>query len=211
MTLAAPTRRAALVLGAASLATPAFAQSPPVVTMLGDSITAGYGLPAAAALPAQLQAALIRLGRPVRVRGAGVSGDTTANGLARVDFSVQSDTRLCIVALGGNDLLRGLEPSETRANLTRIVQKLQRRHIQVMIAGLKAPTVIGAGYARDFDRVFPEVARATGADLYPDLLAGVQGVAALNQGDGIHPNPRGVRIIVARLAPAVARVLARRG
>jgi acyl-CoA thioesterase-1 len=211
MTLAAPTRREALVLGAASLATPAFAQSPPVVTMLGDSITAGYGLPAAAALPAQLQAALIRLGRPVRVRGAGVSGDTTANGLARVDFSVQSDTRLCIVALGGNDLLRGLEPSETRANLTRIVQKLQRRHIQVMIAGLKAPTVIGAGYARDFDRVFPEVARATGADLYPDLLAGVQGVAALNQGDGIHPNPRGVRIIVARLAPAVARVLARRG
>jgi acyl-CoA thioesterase-1 len=211
MTLAAPTRREALVLGAASLATPAFAQSPPVVTMLGDSITAGYGLPAAAALPAQLQAALIRLGRPVRVRGAGVSGDTTANGLARVDFSVQSDTRLCIVALGGNDLLRGLEPSETRANLTRIVQKLQRRHIQVMIAGLKAPTVIGAGYARDFDRVFPEVARATGADLYPDLLAGVQGVAALNQADGIHPNARGVRIIVARLAPAVARVLARRG
>jgi acyl-CoA thioesterase-1 len=210
MTSAAPTRREALALGAAGLATPAFAQSPPVITMLGDSITAGYGLPAASALPAQLQAALARLGHPARVRGAGVSGDTTANGLSRVDFSVQADTRLCIVALGGNDLLRGLEPSETRANLTRIVEKLKRRRIHVMIAGLRAPTVIGAGYARDFDRVFPEVARATGADLYPDLLAGVAGVAALNQADGIHPNPRGVAVIVARLAPAVARSLGRR-
>ena len=211
MNPAAPTRRETLALGAAALATPAFAADAPVVTMLGDSITAGYGLPAAQALPAQLQAALIRLGHPVRVRGAGVSGDTTANGLARVDFSVQSDTRLCIVALGGNDLLRGLDPSETRANLTHIVQKLQRRHIRVMIAGLKAPAVIGAGYTRDYDRVFPEVAHATGADLYPDLLAGVAGVAALNQADGIHPNPRGVQVIVARLAPAVARVLAKRG
>ena len=170
---AAPTRREALVLGAALAATPAFAQAAPVVTLLGDSITAGYGLPGAAALPAQLQAALIRIGRPARVRGAGVSGDTTAGGLARVDFSVQADTRLCIVALGGNDLLRGLDPARTRANLTGIVQKLRRRHIRVMIAGLRAPPVIGAGYARDFDRVFPEVARATGADLYPDLLARV--------------------------------------
>jgi acyl-CoA thioesterase-1 len=210
MNPAAPTRRETLALGAGALATPAFAADAPIVTILGDSITAGYGLPAAVALPAQLQAALIRLGHPVRVRGAGVSGDTTANGLARVDFSVQSDTRLCIVALGGNDLLRGLDPSETRANLIHIVQKLQRRHIRVMIAGLKAPAVIGAGYARDYDRVFPEVAHATGADLYPDLLAGVAGVAALNQGDGIHPNPRGVQVIVARLAPAVARSLARR-
>jgi acyl-CoA thioesterase-1 len=205
---AAPTRRQALALGAAGLATPSFAEGAPVVTMLGDSITAGYGLPAAAALPAQLQAALIRLGRPVRVRGAGVSGDTTANGLSRVDFSVQADTRLCIVALGGNDLLRGLDPSETRANLTRIVEKLKTRHIRVMIAGLRAPTVIGAGYARDFDRVFPEVARATGAALYPDLLAGVAGVGSLNQADGIHPNPRGVAVIAARLAPAVTRLLA---
>jgi acyl-CoA thioesterase-1 len=211
MTLAAPTRREALVLGAAGLATTALSRSPPVVTMLGDSITAGYGLPAAAALPARLQATLARLGRPVRVRGAGVSGDTTADGLSRVDFSVQSDTRLCIVALGGNDLLRGLEPAETRANLTRIVEKLQRRHIRVMIAGLRAPPVIGAGYARDFDRVFPAVARATGADLYPDLLAGVEGVAALNQADGIHPNARGVQVIAARLAPAVARSLGKRG
>ena len=144
------------------------------------------------------------------MRSAGVSGDTTGNGLARVDFSVQPDTSLCVVALGGNDLLRGLEPSETRSNLTRIVEKLQHRRIRVLIAGLKAPPVIGAGYARDFDRVFPEVAHTTGADLYPDLLAGVAGVSALNQADGIHPNPRGVAMIVARLAPTVARSLGRR-
>lgn len=211
MISAAPTRREALVLGAAAFAGSASAQVVPVVTMLGDSITAGYGLPAAAALPAQLQATLNRIGRPARVRGAGVSGDTTAGGLARVDFSVQSDTRLCIVALGGNDLLRGLEPAQTRFNLTQIVNKLQRRRIRVLIAGLRAPPVIGAGYARDFDRVFPDVARATGADLYPDLLTGVAGVPALNQGDGIHPNARGVAAIVARLTPVVARSLARRG
>ncbi len=211
MTAAAPTRRDALALAGAVLATPAFAQSAPVVTMLGDSITAGYGLPAALALPAQLQAALARLGRPARVRGAGVSGDTTANGLSRFDFSFQSDTRLCIVALGGNDLLRGLDPSQTRMNLTRIVDKLKRRRIRVMIAGLRAPTVIGEAYARDFDATFPAVARSTGADLYPDLLAGVAGVASLNQADGIHPNPRGVRVIVARLAPNVARDLGKVG
>ena len=183
------------------------AQTPPVVTILGDSITAGFGLPASAALPAQLQAALIRLGHPARVRGAGVSGDTTANGLSRVDFSVQADTRLCIIALGGNDLLRGLEPRETRANLTRIVQKLQRRHIGVLIAGLKAPPIIGAGYFHDYDRVFPDVAAQTGAALHVDLLAGVAGVPALNQSDGIHPNARGVGVIVAHLAPVVARNL----
>ena len=144
MTAAAPTRRQAITIGAAVLADPAFAQALPVITLLGDSITAGYGLPAASALPAQLQAALVKLGKPARVRSAGVSGDTTGNGLARVDFSVQPDTSLCVVALGGNDLLRGLEPSETRSNLTRIVEKLQHRRIRVLIAGLKAPPVIGA-------------------------------------------------------------------
>lgn len=209
MTSAAPTRRDALFLGAAAVAGSALARALPIITMLGDSITAGYGLPSTAALPAQLQSALTRIGRPALVRGAGVSGDTTAGGLARVDFSVQSDTQLCIVALGGNDLLRGLEPAQTRSNLTQIVKKLQRRNIRVLIAGLRAPTVIGAGFARDFDHVFPNVARATGADLYPDLLAGVAGLPALNQSDGIHPNARGVATIVARLAPAVARSLVR--
>ncbi len=202
-----PTRRTALTLLAAGLGTPALAQGLPVVTMLGDSITAGYGLPAAVALPAQLQGALARLGRPARVRGAGVSGDTTAGGLARADFSVQPDTRLAIVALGGNDLLRGLDPAQTRANLIAIARKLQRRRIRVMIAGLRAPPAIGAAYASEFTRVFAEAAKATGAILYPDLLAGVEGRPALNQADGIHPNAQGVRVIVASFAPAVARAL----
>jgi acyl-CoA thioesterase-1 len=182
-----------------------------VVTVLGDSITAGYGLPASAALPARLQVALIRLGVAARVRGAGVSGDTTADGLARVDFSVQGDTAVCVVALGGNDLLQGLDPRTTRASLEAIVRKLKARHIAVMLAGLQAPRVIGAAYARDFDAVFPAVARDTGAVLYPDLLAGVARVPSLNQADGIHPNAAGVDVIAGRLAPVVARTLRRPG
>ena len=179
----------------------------PVVTLLGDSITAGYGLPAGAALPAQLQIALTKLGVPVTVRGAGVSGDTSADGLARADFSVQGDTAVCVVALGGNDLLQGLDPRTTRANLAAIVKRLKARKIRVVIAGLTAPRAIGSAYARDYDAVFPAVARDGGATLYPDLLAGVGRVPGLNQADGIHPNAAGAKIIAARLAPVVARAL----
>jgi acyl-CoA thioesterase-1 len=197
---AALTPAAAAVAG---LAGPA----PPVVTLLGDSITAGYGLPAAAALPARLGAALAKLGVAATVRGAGVSGDTSADGLARVDFSVQADTRVCVVALGGNDLLQGLDPKTTRANLERIVRRLKARRIAVVLAGLKAPRAIGASYAGDFDAVFAAVARAEGVALYPDLLAGVGRAPGLNQADGIHPNAAGVAIIAAGLAPLVARSL----
>jgi acyl-CoA thioesterase-1 len=203
-------RRAVLAAGGVFLAGAAPAQRRRVVTLLGDSITAGYGLPAAQALPAQLQAALARLGAAATVRGAGVSGDTTAGGLARVDFSVQPDTDLCIVALGANDLLQGLEPSRTQSNLDRIVARLQARRIAVVLAGISAPTVLGRSYARDFDAVFPAVARRRKAVLYPDLLAGVARIPRLNQRDGIHPNAQGVRIIAERLAPVVARALATR-
>ncbi len=134
----------------------------PVVTILGDSITAGYGLRAEDALPAQLQAALARVGVRARVRGAGVSGDTTAGGLARVDFSVQPDTRVCVVALGGNDLLQGLDPQAMKANLERLVRRLQARRIGVVLCGLRAPSSLNAGYAREFNAVFPAVARAEG-------------------------------------------------
>jgi acyl-CoA thioesterase-1 len=175
------------------------------VTILGDSITAGLGLPAAAALPARLGAALARLGAPAVVRGAGVSGDTTADGLARLDFSVQPDTAVCLVALGGNDLLQGLDPKSVRANLDAIVRRLKARRIGVVIAGLTAPRAVGAGYAKDFGAVFASVAHAEGALLYPNLLAGVG--PALRQGDGIHPNAAGVRLIAAGLAPVVARAL----
>lgn len=176
-----------------------------VVTVLGDSITAGLGLPAAQALPAQLAAALARIGAPAVVRGAGVSGDTTADGLARLDFSVQPDTDVCLVTLGGNDLLQGLEPKTTAANLTAIVRRLKARHIGVVLAGLTAPRAVGAGYARDFNATFPDVARAERTPLYPDLLAGVG--PALRQADGLHPNAAGVRVMAAGLAPLVARAL----
>jgi acyl-CoA thioesterase I len=198
-------RRTLIAALAASLASPALAAGPKVVTILGDSITAGLGLPAAAALPAQLGAALARLGSPAVVRGAGVSGDTTADGLARLDFSVQPDTDVCLVALGGNDLLQGLDPKSVHANLDAIVRRLKARRIGVVLAGVAAPRAVGAGYARDFGAVFPAVAHAEGAALYPDLLAGVG--PALRQGDGIHPNAAGVKIIAAGLAPIVARAL----
>ena len=128
-----------------------------------------------------------------------------------VDFSVQGDTTVCVVALGGNDLLQGLDPRVTRANLERIVRRLKARHIAVVLAGLTAPRVIGAAYAHDFDAVFPAVARETDAVLYPDLLTGVARIPSLNQADGIHPNAAGVDIIAAHLAPVVARSLRGRG
>jgi acyl-CoA thioesterase-1 len=200
--------RRRLAAGLATLvAAPALAARTAVVTILGDSITAGYGLPASAALPAQLQRALALSGVSAAVRGAGVSGDTTAGGLARVNFSVQPDTDLCVVALGGNDLLQGLDPKATRANLDAIVKSLKGRRIGVLLAGIAAPAAIGRGYAADFDAAFASVARSEHVAFYPDLLAGVGGDRALEQRDGIHPNAAGAAVIARRLAPVVARAL----
>lgn len=178
-----------------------------VVTMLGDSLTAGYGLNARDAIPARLQAALRAAGLKVVVRAAGVSGDTSADGLARADFSVRPDTDLCLVVLGGNDLLQGVEPSQMKANLDGIVKKLKARHIAVMLAGIEAPPAMGADYAREFDAVVPDLGRAEHVPVFPDLLGKVALDRDLNQGDGIHPNPKGVQLVVARLAPAVAAAL----
>jgi acyl-CoA thioesterase-1 len=179
----------------------------PVVTMLGDSLTAGYGLQTKDAIPAQLQIALKAIGIEAVVRAAGVSGDTSADGLARADFSVKPDSDLAIVALGGNDLLQGVEPATTRANLAAIVAKLKARRIPVLLVGVKAPPAMGQAYARDFDAVVPEVARTEAVAAYPDLLGRVALDHALNQGDGVHPNPRGVKIVARKLAPAVAAAL----
>ena len=201
------TRRAALGGLLAGLAGPVLAAGPKIVTMLGDSITAGYGLVAADAVPARLQADLAALGAPAVVRAAGVSGDTTAGGLARVDFSVQADTALCLVALGGNDLLQGLDPATTKANLFKIVSRLQARKIAVILVGIAAPSAIGAAYAREFNAVFPAVAKAKGVPLYPNILAGVSGNPPLIQRDGIHPNAAGAVVIARRLAPVVTRSL----
>lgn len=204
---AALSRRALLTAALAALPQGALAARGKVVTILGDSITAGLGLPGAAALPAQLHLALERLGVPNQVRGAGVSGDTTAGGAARVDFSVQPDTAVVVVALGGNDLLQGIDPKVTRSNLERILARLRARRVSVVLAGLKAPPEIGRGYARAFDAVFPSLASRYGAAFYPDLLAGVARNPALKQGDGIHPNAQGVLVIAKGLAPVVARAM----
>jgi len=204
------TRRAALA-GGALLAAPAQAQARKVVTLLGDSITAGFGLPSQYALPARLQAELDAMKVSAVVRGAGVSGDTTAGGLGRVDFSVRKDTTVCVVALGGNDLLRGLPPSQMKANLDAIVRKLKARRIKVVLAGIVAPPIVaelvGAAYVREFNAVFPAVAAQHKVPLLPNLLEGVATNARLNQGDGIHPNEEGVKLIARRLAGLVSRSL----
>ena len=212
-TAARPSRRTVLsgltLVGLGGLVEAGAVAAPrqPIVTMLGDSITAGYGLAAADALPAQLALALRRLGTPSQVRAAGVSGDTSADGLARVGFSVQADTALCLVALGGNDLLQGGDPKVLSANLRAIIRKLKARNITVVLAGLRAPPAIGAAYAREFDAVYPALAKAERVVLYPNLLDGVALDGRLNQRDAIHPNPAGVKIIAARLAPVIARAL----
>ncbi len=194
-------------LASISAAPPALAKHGQVVTILGDSITAGYGLQQKDSLPIQLQAALQRLGVDALVRGAGVSGDTSADGAGRLDFSIRPDTAVVVIALGGNDLLQGLDPKTTRANLESIVKRLKARRIGVVLTGLHAPDEIGRGYARDFNAVFPAVAKAHGVPFYPDLLAGVSRNPALNQGDAIHPNAQGAAIVAAALAPLVARAL----
>jgi acyl-CoA thioesterase-1 len=180
--------------------------SPPLVTVLGDSITAGLGLAADMALPARLQAALDRMGARSRVRGFGVFGDTSANGLARVD-QVPAETSVCVVALGGNDLLQGFDPSMTKAHLRAIVQRLKERDIRVVLAGVRAPALLGVDYARRFTALYPDLAREQNVFYAPDFFTGVIGVARYMQRDGIHPNAEGARIIAERLAPVVAQAL----
>lgn len=176
--------------------------------MLGDSLTAGYGLPVADALPTRLQARLEEQGLAVRIRNAGVSGDTTAGGRARLAWSLAEQPDAVIVALGGNDGLRGIDPAETRANLDAILTELDRRGVKALLAGMVAPPNLGRDYGRAFDRVFPALAEKHGVAFYPFLLAGVAARPRLNQPDGIHPNAEGVAVIVERLAPHVRRLIA---
>lgn len=177
------------------------------VIMLGDSITAGYGLPQQDALPVRLQQALTERGLNVEIENAGVSGDTTAGGLSRLDWAVQGEPDLVIVALGGNDGLRGIDPADTRRNMAGIVEQLSARGIPVLIAGMLAPPNMGGDYARDFNAIFPEVAEKYDATLYPFLLDGVAAEPELNQPDGIHPNAEGAKIIAERMATPVAEAL----
>lgn len=190
-------------------ATPAAAREIRLL-MLGDSITAAYGLARGQGLPARLEAALRERGRQVRVIDAGVSGDTTAGGRARLAWALADRPDAVIVALGGNDGLRGIEPRATAANVTAILDALKQRNLPVMLAGMLAPPNLGAEYGRDFAASFTRLAQSR-PDIvfYPFLLEGVAGEATLNQPDRIHPNEAGVAELVRRMLPAVESLLAR--
>jgi acyl-CoA thioesterase-1 len=185
-------------------------QEPVRLLALGDSLTAGYGLPPGQGFVPRLQAALAEKGRQVRVLDGGVSGDTSAGGLARVDWSLAENPQAVILELGANDGLRGLPPASTRQNLAGILDKLAARNLPVLLAGMLAPPNLGADYGREFNAIYPELAAARpGTLLYPFFLEGVAGNPALNQADGIHPNPQGVGIVVNGILPFVERLLDR--
>lgn len=202
-----PFRLAGLLLGLALLL-PAIARAEVRLAILGDSLTAGYGLPPQASFPAQLEQRLHGKGYSVRVINAGVSGDTTAGGLARLAWTLADKPHAIIVELGGNDALRGLDPQQTRSNLASILARLEQEKIPVLLAGMRAPRNFGPAYSSSFDKLFPELAREYHALLYPFFLEGVAANPALNQPDGIHPNPRGVELIVSGILPLVEKLLA---
>ncbi|MFY9969991.1 MAG: arylesterase [Roseiarcus sp.] len=196
---------AALALGAGDCAS---ARTLSLV-VLGDSLTAGYGLPPGKAFPDQLQAALGARGWDVKVVNAGVSGDTAGDGLARYDWAVPADANALIVELGANDMLRGLPPERTKAALAAILDKAKAAHLPTLIAGMRAAPNLGPEYAHAFDAIYPALAGATGASLYPFFLDGVAGDPALNQPDGLHPTAAGAAAIVNRILPSVEELLRR--
>lgn len=179
------------------------------IVVLGDSLTAGYGLPAEAAFPAKLANALKAKGHAVTIVNAGVSGDTASGGRDRLDWSLPDDANAVIVELGANDALRGLDPNLTKAALDTILRRLTERRIPVLLAGMKAPRNMGADYARQFDAIYPALAAAYPVIFYPFFLEGVAASPELNQGDGIHPNAAGVDAIVAGILPKVEELIAK--
>jgi len=179
------------------------------IVVLGDSLSAGLGLPLQDALPAKLERVLKAKGFSVEITNAGVSGDTAAGGLARLDWSVPEGTDAVILELGANDALRGNDPKATRASLEAIIKKLRERKIATLLAGMLAPRNLGPEYANVFDAIYPELAAQYGLILYPFIAEGVAGEAALNQADGIHPTAAGVDIIVSRMLPRVEDLITR--
>ncbi|MFD2033029.1 arylesterase [Ancylobacter dichloromethanicus] len=196
----------ALFTGVAGALTPAAAE-PLRIVALGDSLTAGFGLPASQSFPTRLEAALRAKGHEVVIENAGVSGDTTSAGLARLDWSVPEGTDGVILELGANDALRGLDPAIPERSLGAILARLKARGIPVLMAGMQAPPNFGAAYRARFDPIYERLAAQYDVELYPFFLDGVAGETALNQKDGIHPTAAGVEVIVARMLPAVEAFL----
>jgi acyl-CoA thioesterase I len=204
-------RRAPRVAAVAALcllaATTPLGAHVPVILDIGDSLTSGYGLPPEQAFPARLEAWLRQKGIEARVVNAGVSGDTTASGLALLNWELADKPDLVILALGGNDAMRGIDPDTVRANLDKMIQRIETSGAKVLVLGMIAPPNWGEEYKRAFDRIFPELAQAHNVSLYPFFLEGVAMKPELNQPDGIHPNEAGVSVLVDRIGPLVARLV----
>jgi acyl-CoA thioesterase-1 len=195
----------------AVLCAPAVAAAPLKILMFGTSLTQGLRLPPGTELPAVLQQRLARTGIAARVINAGVSGDTSADGVSRIEWSLADHPDAAIMELGSNDALRGLDPRQTEKNIAAVLAKLKAARVPVLILGMKAPRNLGPDYDRDFDAIYPKLAHDYGDLLYPFALQGVALNPALNQSDGIHPNPRGVQVIAAHLFPYVQRLVAETG
>ena len=193
-----------VVLGAA---TGVRVAEPLKILMLGDSLTAGYGLVKGQSVPAQLEMALKADGINVKILNAGVSGDTSAGGLARLAWALAEKPKGLIIELGANDGLRGLEPKQTFKNLNTIIEKALSAHLEILLTGMLAPPNLGSDYSTDFNRVYPILARYHGIDLYPFYVEGVASVPGLNLEDGLHPNEKGVAIIVKNLMPQVKKLI----
>lgn len=200
---------AVLMLALMTVANPAWADAtkPIKLVVLGDSLSAGLGLPAQDAFPAKLQKALQAKGIAVDMTNAGVSGDTSSGGRDRLDWSVPEGTEGVVLELGANDAMRGIDPDLTRAALTDIVRRLKARKIAVMLCGMLAPPNFGADYGARFNSIYPDLAKQFDVPLYPFFLDGVAADAKLNQADGIHPTAEGVNIIVNNMLPTVEAFL----
>ena len=204
-------KRFKLGLGVATaflfLAAPAWA-APVKILAIGTSLTQGYGLPPGTEIPAVLQAELKKKGIDTTVINAGVSGDTSAGGLSRLDWSLADHPNAAMIELGSNDALRGIDPASTERNLSAIIAQLTAKHIAVLLLGMRAPKNFGPEYEAKFNAIYPRLARQYNVLLYPFVLDGVALNPKLNQKDGIHPNPAGVKIIIGKLMPDVLKLVA---
>ena len=196
-----------LTAGTALAQVPAKVEKPIKMVVLGDSLSAGLGLPASAAFPARLQKSLETNGIAVEIINAGVSGDTSSGGRDRLDWSVPEGTDAVILELGANDALRGVDPKVTRSALTDILTRLKARKIAVLLCGMVAPPNYGSDYSARFNAIYPDLAKSFGVPLYPFFLDGVATDAKLNQADGMHPTAEGVDIIVRNILPTVKAFL----
>jgi acyl-CoA thioesterase-1 len=183
--------------------------APVKILALGTSLTQGYGLPPGTEFTVQLQAALKRAGVDAVVTNAGVSADTSAGGLARLDWSLADHPDAVILELGSNDMLRGTAPAETEKNLRAILARLQAAHVKVLLTGMHAQRNLGADYVKQFDGIYPRLAKDYDVLFYPFFLDGVALNPKLNQADGMHPNPAGVKVIVTRMLPYVKKLVAK--